>query len=85
MFAESWGTPLIVEDKIYVGDSDGDIAIFPLTRNPKLALKTVGGEKVPSIGEMKLNNAVYSTPVVANNVLFIANKNMLYAISAGGK
>lgn len=85
MFAQPWGTPLIVEDKIYVGDDDGDIAIFPLTVNANSAVHVVKGLKVPALGEIKMLNAVYTTPVVANDVLFIANKNTLYAISAGGK
>ena len=32
MLAASWGSPLIVDDKVYVGDEDGDIAIFNLTQ-----------------------------------------------------
>ncbi|GAB4142589.1 MAG: hypothetical protein Tsb009_13000 [Planctomycetaceae bacterium] len=85
MFAESWGTPLIVEGKVYVGDADGDIAIFPLTGDPKKAFKMVNGEKKPALGEVNTENAVYTTPIVANNVLYICNKNTLYAISPGGK
>eukprot|EP00913_Durusdinium_trenchii_P013416 g12597.t1 len=88
MFAECWSTPLIVENKIYVGDADGDVAIFPLTRDPKKALrpdKNALNGNVPALGEVKTANSVFSSPVVANNVLFIANKNTLYAISAGGK
>lgn len=81
MFAESWGTPLIVEDKVYVGDADGDIAIFPLTGDPKKALTMVNGQPQPAIAEVKMLNAVYTTPIVANNVLYICNKNTIYAIS----
>lgn len=84
-FAGCWGSPLIVEDKIYVGDEDGEIAIFPLTADPKRALKIDKGVPVPVLGEVRMLNAVYRTPIVANNVLFIATRNTLYAISAGGK
>jgi hypothetical protein len=31
MFAASWASPLIVEDRVYIGDEDGDIAIFKLS------------------------------------------------------
>jgi hypothetical protein len=31
---------------------------------------------------LSLGNAVYSTPVVANNVLYISNKDHLFAIQA---
>ena len=68
MFAASWGSPLIVEDKVYLGDEDGDIIIFALSKEQK------------KLGEISMGNAVYSTPVVANDTLYIANKSTLYAI-----
>ena len=30
MLAAAWGSPLIVDDKVYIGDEDGDIAVFNL-------------------------------------------------------
>ena len=86
MFTGSWGTPLIVDNKVYIGDEDGEVAIFPLTTDPKKALKkNANGDPTPALGEVYCDNAVYSTPVVANNVLYITNKNMLFAITKGGK
>ncbi len=81
MWASSWGSPLIVEDKVYIGDEEGDIAIFRHSSDPNMALKAdlVTGE-VPELGEINMGNSVYSTPIVANNVLYIATKNTLYAI-----
>ncbi|MDA0833952.1 MAG: PQQ-binding-like beta-propeller repeat protein [Planctomycetota bacterium] len=74
LFAATWGlSPLIVEDKIYVTDEDGDITIFKLS------------DQLEIINEFNLGNSVYSTPIVANDVLFIANKNTLFAISPDGK
>ena len=32
-----------------------------------------------------MGNCVYSTPIVANNVLYIANKTHLFAITPDGK
>lgn len=69
MFAASWGSPLIVENKVYMGDEDGDICIFALSKEQKL------------LGEVNMGNAVYSTPIVANDTLFIANKSVLFAIT----
>ncbi|MFQ5731259.1 MAG: PQQ-binding-like beta-propeller repeat protein [Planctomycetaceae bacterium] len=80
MFAASWGSALVVDGKVYIGDEDGDIAIFPHTRDPKKALKAGPNGPMPALGEVPMLNAVYSTPIVANNVLFITNKNTLYAI-----
>jgi outer membrane protein assembly factor BamB len=71
MLAAAWGSPLIVDDKVYIGDEDGDVAIFRLTP-----------EQHEPIAEINMGNSVYSTPIVANNVLYIANKTHLFAIVA---
>jgi len=73
MFAAAWGSPLIVENRVYIGDEDGDISIFELSAQQKM------------IKEINMENSVYSTPIVANNVLYIANKDTLFAITPGGK
>ncbi len=85
MLSEAWGSPLIVEDRVYVGDADGDISIFPLTADPEKAMKEEDGEMVPMLGVINMEDSVYSTPIVANNVLYISNKSKLYAISADKK
>ena len=71
MFAAAWGSVLIVDGKVYVGDEDGDITVFALS--PKMKI----------VGEPKMQSAIYSTPIVANNTLFISNKNTLIAIKQG--
>ena len=35
MLAASWGSPLIVDDKVYIGDEDGDVAIFRHSADPE--------------------------------------------------
>jgi outer membrane protein assembly factor BamB len=62
---------LIVDGKVYIGDEDGDISIFKLSAEKDL------------IREVNMGSSVYSTPVVANNVLFIASKDELFAITPG--
>jgi outer membrane protein assembly factor BamB len=69
MLSASWGSPLIVDGKFYVGDEDGDVTIFELSTEPQEPL-----------AEINMGNSVYSTPIVANNVLFIANRTHLFAI-----
>lgn len=39
------------------------------------------GKRQKLLGEVNMGNAVYSTPIVANNTLFIANKSVLFAIT----
>jgi outer membrane protein assembly factor BamB len=71
MLAAAWGSPLIVGDKVYIGDEDGDLCVFNLSSMPQKPVK-----------EINMENAVYTTPVVANGVLYIANKDHLFAIAA---
>ncbi len=71
MLAAVWGSPMVIGDKIYLGDEDGDVAV----------LATGKTEKV--IGVYNMGSSVYSTPVPANGVLFIANRNQLFALKEG--
>lgn len=70
MLAAAWGSPLIVGDKVYVGDEDGDIAVFNLSK-----------EKHDPVFEVNMGSSVYSTPIVANGVLYIAGKDHVFAIA----
>jgi outer membrane protein assembly factor BamB len=70
LFAATWGSALIVEDKVYVGDEEGKVTIFKLSPEKEI------------IAEIDMGNSVYSTPVVANNILYIANKTHVFAIKA---
>ena len=68
MYAGSWGSPLIVEGKVYFGDEDGDVSVFKHSQvKEEIATNSCG-------------NSVFSTPVVANDVLYISNKTTLFAI-----
>ena len=69
LFAAIWGSPLLVDGKIYIGDEDGDVAILQEGKVKKV------------IAEINMGSSVYSTPVPANGVLYIANRNQLYALA----
>jgi outer membrane protein assembly factor BamB len=84
MLAASWSTPLIVEDKVYIGDEDGEVAIFKHSADPNEAMKEEDGEMVPFYGTRNMAGSVYSTPVVAGNVLYISNPTHLFAITPEG-
>ncbi len=73
LFAACWSGPLIVQDKVYVADEDGDIAIFSLSKEMKL------------VEEINMESAVYTTPTVANGSLFISTRNRLFAIEQGSQ
>ena len=68
-FAAIWGSPFVADGKIYIGDEDGDVAV----------LKT--GKKLELIHEVNMGSAVYTTPVARDGVLYIASRNMLFAIA----
>lgn len=80
MLAASWGSALVVEDKVYIGDEDGDVLIFKHGKEEELLSRDDSGEP----GPINMLNSVYSTPVVADNILYIANKSHLFAIVTGG-
>ncbi len=84
LLAQCWGSPLIVEDNVYVGDEDGDVAILKLSPNPADSVGWNQEYKMfEPLREIVMPTSIYSTPVVANNTMYLSTKNMLYAISAG--
>jgi outer membrane protein assembly factor BamB len=64
-----WGSAMVIDGKVYIGNEDGDIVILQAGKEKKL------------IGTMNMGSAVYGTPVPANNTLFIMNRNQLYALA----
>ena len=69
MLAAIWGSPIVIDGKVYLGDEDGDVVVMEASKEKKL------------IAEMNMGSSVYSTPVPANGVLFIANRNQLFALA----
>jgi outer membrane protein assembly factor BamB len=69
MFAAIWGSPIVIDDKVYLGDEDGDVAVILADRTMKL------------VAENNMGSSVYSTAVPANSTLFIVNRNQLFAIA----
>jgi outer membrane protein assembly factor BamB len=85
MLATSWGSPLVVDGKVYIGDENGNVSVFRHSSDPNVALKKEKGEMKPFYGVVNMDNGVCSTPIVAGNVLFIANSTNLFAITKDGK
>ena len=71
MFAAIWGSTMYIDGKIYIGDEDGDVTVLQ------------AGKELKVIAESNMNSSVYSTPVPANGVLFINNRNQLFALAEG--
>lgn len=70
MLAAVWGSPVIIDDKVYLGDEDGDVVILQ------------HGKEKKQVSEINMGSSVYCSVVPAHNTLFIANRNQLFAISS---
>ena len=68
MLAAIWGSPIVIDGKVYLGDEDGDVAVLATGRTKKVLFET------------NLGSSIYSTPVPANGSMFIVNRNQLIAI-----
>ena len=67
-FAAVWGSPLVADGKIYLGDEDGDVVVLK------------AGKTLKVIYETNLGASIYTTPVAKNGVLFIASRTTLFAL-----
>jgi len=72
MKAHVWGSTLVADGKVYVGDEDGDFVVLAASRE-KQVLSTV---------LMNLGAPIYATPVVANGVVYVNSRSHLFAIQS---
>jgi len=73
MFAAIWGSPMLIGDKVYLGDEDGDVTVVEHSTTFKL------------VSEQNMGSSVYATAVPANGALFVMNRNQLYALAEGAQ
>jgi hypothetical protein len=71
MFAAIWGSPIIIDDKVYLGDEDGDVTVMQ------------HGKELKVLAEQNMGSSVYATAVPANGKLFLMNRNQLWALEEG--
>jgi outer membrane protein assembly factor BamB len=74
-FAAVWGSAFVADGKVYLGDEDGDVVVIK-------AGKGKNGEP-EVLFEGNLGSAVYTTPVTADGILYLASRNMLFALEQG--
>jgi outer membrane protein assembly factor BamB/precorrin-6B methylase 2 len=65
-------SPLIVDRKVYVPTQRGRVAVLALSWEMR------------KLAENDVDESVYSAPVFANGVFYLATRSKLYAIKAGG-
>jgi outer membrane protein assembly factor BamB len=63
-----WGSPCIADGKIFIGDEDGDVVVFELSKELKVFATNPCG------------SAIYTTPVAVGDTLYIATKEQLIAV-----
>ena len=68
MLAAVWGSPIVIGDRLYLGDEDGDIVVLKTGRTKEVLFET------------NMASSIYSTPVPANGSIYVANRNQLFAI-----
>lgn len=66
-----WGSPLVADGKVYVGNEDGDLTVLRAAR------------KLEVLSKVNLGSAVFSTPVARDGVLYVTSRSKLFALAEG--
>jgi outer membrane protein assembly factor BamB len=69
MLAAVWASPVVADGKVYLGDEDGDVAVFQAGTTKKI------------LAENNLGNSVYSSAVPANRVILLNSRNRIFALA----
>jgi len=64
-----WGSPLAADGKVFIGNEEGLLTILAATRKKKL------------LGQAEFDVEIYSSPIVANGVLYVSTQSHLFAVS----
>ncbi len=68
MFAACWGSPMVVDGKVFVGNEDGMLIILQAGKEKKL------------LDEKTFSSSIYSTPTIANGNMYVSDRSQLYSI-----
>lgn len=66
-FAAVWGSPMVVDGRVLMGDEDGEMVILE------------AGPELKEIETKVFNSSIYSTPTIANGLMFVSDRSRLYA------
>ncbi len=70
-FAAVWGSPVIVDGSLLLGDEDGEM----------LVMKTGKQLDEKSIRTVRFRSSIYSAPSIANGMLYVTDRSKLYAFT----
>ena len=71
--AHIWGSTLLADSKVYVGNEGGTLTILAAGRQKKV------------IGAFDFKDPIYATPIVAQGVMYLATSSNLYAVRGDPK
>jgi len=71
MLAAVWGSPFVVDGRVYLGDEDGDVEVLKVGKTKQV------------LGSYNMGVSVYSTPVARDGVLYVLARNRLFALQQG--
>ncbi len=71
MLAGIWGSPMICDGKVFIGNEDGKLVVFKETGDEAIVLGKFPTENFSSI---------YSTPTFADGVMYLSDRSTLYAV-----
>lgn len=69
LLAAVWASPVVIGDKVYIGDEDGDVVVMQAGKEEKL------------LAEINMGSSVYGSAVPANDAIFLTNRNQLFKIA----
>jgi outer membrane protein assembly factor BamB len=72
-FAAVWGSPLVADGKVYLGDEDGDLTVLR------------AGKKLEVLSEVNLGAAIYTTPAARDGALYVTTRTRLYVFAEGAR
>ncbi len=73
MQAHMWGSTFVADGKVYVGDEDGDFVVLASSKEKKI------------LSECNVGAPIFSTPIVANGLMYIASQTHLFVVGDGIK
>jgi outer membrane protein assembly factor BamB len=69
VMAAIWGSTLVADGKVFLGNEDGVLTVY------------AEGKQLKKLKEFNFPSSIYSTPTLANGVMFVSDRSRLYAIS----
>ncbi len=66
---EMWGSPLVADDKVYVGTRRGDFWVF------------AAGKEKQVLHQTKFDDPINASPAAANGVVYVTTMSRLYALN----